>query len=112
MDPNFLTATIGRISPLAAFLLIALFAALLAALVAAASRCKKNVVGELDLIGRIAIVEESLEPEGAVLVDGELWRSGARQEVPLPRGTRVRIVGARRHLLLVEPIDGRLGPKP
>jgi membrane-bound serine protease (ClpP class) len=77
----------------------------LALIVVMLSRHKKSGVGELDLLGALAVVEETLEPEGSVLVRGELWRArtscaGGKIE----RGQRVRVVGAREHLLEVEPI--------
>jgi membrane-bound serine protease (ClpP class) len=74
------------------------------AAIAALSRHKKAGAGELELIGAIALVEASLEPEGSVLVRGELWRARARTGAPLKSGRDVRIVGARGYLLEVEPI--------
>lgn len=53
------------------------------------------------LEGRVGVVLEALAPEGAVLVDGELWRARARSGESIARG-RVRIVGARGHWLEVE----------
>lgn len=80
-----------------------LFIALLG-LMAAASRHKKRALGPLHLVGRVARVETDLEPEGAVIVDGELWRArlgdGAQA---LRRGTLARVVGANGHMLEVEP---------
>ena len=55
------------------------------------------------LEGRVGVVLNPLEPEGAVLVDGELWRARAQSGVRIARG-RVRIVGARGHWLEVEPV--------
>ena len=63
---------------------------------------RKGAGGELRLEGRVALVLNPLEPEGAVLVDGELWRARARNGDRIARG-RVRIVGARGHWLEVEP---------
>lgn len=64
---------------------------------------RKGAGGELRLEGRVGVVVNPLEPEGAVLVDGELWRARARSGVRIARG-RVRIVGARGHWLEVEPV--------
>ena len=72
-------------------------------LVAAMSRHQKSALRPLQLEGRIAVVLEALEPEGAVLVCGELWRARARGGDRIARG-RVRIVGARGHWLEVEPV--------
>ncbi|MBA3247250.1 MAG: NfeD family protein [Pyrinomonadaceae bacterium] len=70
--------------------------------VVALSRHKKAGVGELELVGRVARVEKTLEPEGAVLIGGEMWRARARTGALIERGAAVRIVGARGHLLEVE----------
>jgi membrane-bound serine protease (ClpP class) len=70
--------------------------------VAVIARRKKHAPRGLNLKGRTGSVVAALRPEGAVLVDGELWRACA---VPagatLERG-RVRVTGARGHLLEVE----------
>lgn len=74
------------------------------ALVVAASRHKKSAGTPLDLIGRAATVEKDLEPEGAVLVCGELMPARSRDGATVRRkGARVRVVGARGHYLEVEP---------
>ena len=68
------------------------------------SRHHKAATGDLDLVGALAYVESALEPEGAVLVRGELWRARALTGVGIERGRRVRVVGASAHLLEVEPL--------
>jgi membrane-bound serine protease (ClpP class) len=68
------------------------------------SRHHKAATGDLDLIGALASVETALEPEGAVLVRGELWRARTRNGAGVERGCRVRIIGASAHLLEVEPL--------
>ena len=65
------------------------------------SRREKSGPRELNLKGRVGSVVEALRPEGAVLVDGELWRARVRAGHCVERG-RVRVVGARGHLLEVE----------
>lgn len=80
-----------------------LFIALLG-LLAAASRHKKKALGPLHLVGRVARVETDLEPEGAVIVDGELWRARLSNEAEaMRRGTLARVVGAQGYMLEVEP---------
>lgn len=89
----------------AIFLASVLFIALLG-LIAAASRHKKQAAGALRLIGAVARVETDLQPEGAVIVGGELWRARLSGEAPpLRRGSRARIVGASGYLLEVEPTE-------
>ena len=63
---------------------------------------RKGAGGPLGLEGRVGSVLNPLEPEGAVLVDGELWRARTQSGERIVRG-RVRIVGARGHWLEVEP---------
>ena len=71
--------------------------------VAALSRHQKSSGGELRLEGRVGQVVRALEPEGAVLVGGELWRARTRNGDKIARG-QVRIVGARGHWLEVESV--------
>jgi membrane-bound serine protease (ClpP class) len=85
---------------LAALLIVGLLAALF---IVALSRHKKSAAGEIDLMGALASVETTLEPEGSVLVRGELWRARLRSGGNLERGQKVRVVGASGHLLEVEP---------
>ena len=84
-------------------LLLVLVAALCALCVVLViwSRHKKRAAREVNLVGRVGSVAEALRPEGAVLVDGELWRARVRSGTNIERG-RVRVVGARGHLLEVE----------
>lgn len=89
----------------AIFLTSALFIALLG-LIAAASRHKKKALGALHLIGRVARVEADLQPEGAVIVEGELWRARLSGDAGmLRRGNLARVVGASGYLLEVEPAE-------
>lgn len=76
----------------------------LALFVAALSRHKKAGMGELDLMGARAIVEATLEPEGSVLVQGELWRARTRAGDRIERGQEVRVIGADQYLLEVERV--------
>ncbi|MBC7932128.1 MAG: NfeD family protein [Rubrivivax sp.] len=87
--------------------LVVLSASVLALLayVALHSRHKKSSREPLRLVGRVASVEKELRPEGFILVDGELWPARARAgQSIVPVGASVRVVGARGHLLEVEPL--------
>ena len=69
------------------------------------SRRRKASGEDFELVGRLASVEEALDPEGSVIVDGELWRArvaGPHGRIE-PGRLNVRVVGARRHFLEVEP---------
>ena len=88
-------------------LLIALlFVAACAAVVAVASRRhKRGATGEVKLIGLTGTIERDLQPEGAVVVAGELWPARTRTGRTLARAecSRVRVVGVGAHWLEVEP---------
>jgi len=69
------------------------------------SRQQKNSRLPLSLVGRVASVESALDPEGFVLVGGELWCARVRGGGRVGRGTsNVRVVGARDYVVEVEPI--------
>ncbi len=66
------------------------------------SRRRKSSGEPFRLVGRVASVVEPLEPEGAVLVNGEQWRACAEANESIPRGDlNVRVTGARGHLITV-----------
>ena len=77
----------------------------LLAYVVHASRQQKYSRLPLNLVGRVGSVERALDPEGFVLVGGELWRARVRGGVVVERGgLNVRVVGASGCVLEVEPI--------
>lgn len=87
---------------LSIFILAAAVLALLA-YVAHVSRHKKSSTRMPTLVGSIAVVERTLEPEGFVLVDGELWRARLRGDAGVARAREtVRVVGASGYVLEVE----------
>jgi membrane-bound serine protease (ClpP class) len=90
---------------LAVALISLIFGALLIAAVYAVllSRHKKAGTGQLKLMNAPALVETALEPEGSVLVHGELWRARSRGGFRVERGARVLVVGTSGHMLEVEP---------
>ncbi|HEY0080452.1 MAG TPA: NfeD family protein [Pyrinomonadaceae bacterium] len=70
------------------------------------SRRRKSSRCEFALMNREGSVTEALEPEGAVLVGGELWRARSARGERVERGrSNVRVVGARGYLLEVEPLE-------
>jgi membrane-bound serine protease (ClpP class) len=86
------------------FLLLLLGALLYVALL---SRHRKAAGGALAPVNRVGSVTEALTPEGAVLVGGELWRARTRTGERVECGSgNVLVVGARGHLLEVEPRRG------
>jgi membrane-bound ClpP family serine protease len=89
-------------------LLIAILAtvALLAAgVVVALYRHKQAGTGEIKLLGEIAQVDIDLDPEGTVIVGGELWRAKSSDGAFISARARVRVVGFQDHLVLVEVCD-------
>jgi membrane protein implicated in regulation of membrane protease activity len=69
------------------------------------SRQTKYSRRPLRLVGRVGSVERALDPEGFVLVGGELWRARVRGGGRVGRGTsNVRVVGARDCVVEVEPL--------
>jgi len=60
--------------------------------------------GSDGLIGEIGVVSKKIDPEGKVLVHGELWRASAK--VSLDEGEKVRVVGVQDLVVAVEPVAG------
>ncbi len=54
------------------------------------------------LIGQIGEARTAIHHEGSVYVDGELW--SARSAIPIPAGTRVRVINREGLILVVEPL--------
>lgn len=76
-----------------------------AAILAALWEHKKSGAGDIELIGITAMVETRLDPEGTVLVRGELWRASSNDGSVIDPKYKVHVVGARDHVLVVEPYD-------
>ena len=76
-----------------------------AAIVAALSEHKKSRAADMGLIGLSAVVETQLDPEGTVLVRGELWRASSNNGSVVDPKHKVHIIGAQDHLLVVEPYE-------
>ena len=67
----------------------------------ALSRHKKSGTGRIQLLGAQAYVESQLNPEGAVLIQGELWRARSEDGTCIAAEERVEVVAVDGHLLLV-----------
>ena len=71
----------------------------------AARQKKRSSRMPLNLVGRVGSVERALDPEGFVLVGGELWRARVSGAKSVGRSAAVvRVVGASGCVLLVEPV--------
>ncbi len=67
------------------------------------ARRLKARLGADALVGRRASAMEALNPEGHVLVDGEIWRAIAGEIIPA--GTPLQVVGHEQYLLRVVPVE-------
>jgi membrane protein implicated in regulation of membrane protease activity len=86
-------------------ILVTLSLLLLAVFLAAVSRHKKSGTEEIRALGRVGTCETMLDPEGAVIVSGELWQALSGDGQPIPARTRIRVIGFKDHLALVEVCD-------
>ncbi len=93
------------VSPLVAIGVSAAFGVITVFLLRLAWRARrmKSRLGVDAMIGSQASAMEPLEPEGHVLVEGEIWRAVASQ--PVAKGTPLRVVGHEQYLLRVEPAE-------
>jgi membrane-bound ClpP family serine protease len=66
---------------------------------------KRAGAGDIKLIGEVARVDTKLDPEGTVIVCGELWRARSKDGAHISTRARVRVVGFEGHLALVEVCD-------
>ena len=65
------------------------------------ARRMKVRLGADALVGSPASAMEPLNPEGHVLVEGEIWRAVSAQ--PIPAGAKLLVTGHDQYLLRVEP---------
>ena len=65
---------------------------------------RKARLGANAMVGSRATAMEPLEPEGHVLVEGEIWQAVSAN--PVPKGASLRVVGSREMILQVEPAPG------
>lgn len=80
--------------------------AALATLVVVALYHHKNAgVAGVKLVGELGQVDTNLNPEGTIIVYGELWRARSKDGTHIPTPARVRIIGFENHLAVVEVCD-------
>lgn len=65
------------------------------------AQVSKPRTGDKGLIGEKGIVKKEIDPEGKVLVHGELWKAIAKD--PVKEGVKVKVVGVTNLVLEVEP---------
>jgi len=95
----------GLVGAAGAAALMALISGILAIIVwrVAEAQTRREVVGPESLIGAIGVAIDDLDPEGMIMVEGEVWR--ARASSRIGRGERVRVVSYSGLLLYVEPVE-------
>jgi membrane-bound serine protease (ClpP class) len=100
------------VSPLVAISVSAAFGAITVFLVrlVVRARQRKARIGADAMVGCPATAMEALEPQGHVLVEGEIWRAVA--SAPVPAGTTLRVVGHDQFVLRVEPAAAKQPSAP
>ncbi len=83
----------------------ALFSALVAGVIAALYHHKKTSAADIKLLGEIARVDKRLDPDGTVLVSGELWPAKSIDNAIIPSQSQVQVVGFQDHIALVRICD-------
>ena len=73
------------------------------------ARRRKARLGADAMVGSTASAMEPLNPEGHVLVEGEIWRAVCSE--PAAVGARLRVVGHEEFLLRVEPMEAQNLPQ-
>jgi len=99
------------VNPWVAIAVSAAFGSITVFLVRLAVRARrmKSRLGVDAMVGCLAKAMEQLNPEGHVLVEGEIWRAVATQSVPA--GAPLRVVGHEQFLLRVEPVAPQRPPQ-
>jgi len=70
-------------------------------------RSQTNVprTGSAGIIGEVGVVKQATDPEGKILIHGELWKAVSRQ--PIPEGMKARAVSLENLVLEIEPVGDR-----
>jgi membrane-bound ClpP family serine protease len=78
---------------------------LIAGMIVTASRRKKSGNRNVRLVGSAAVVDAKLDPQGTVLIQGELWPARSTDGKELPPGCKVKVLRTHDHLLMVKLQD-------
>lgn len=65
-------------------------------------RHKKSGMGAVQLVGKKAVAQTDLTPEGSVLIDGELWRAASLDGTIIASQERVEVTRIEGLLLIVK----------
>ncbi len=70
------------------------------------SRRRKAYSGDLNIMGLRGHVDSALDPNGAIILNGELWRAQvAQSSLFVLSGKMVRVIGINGIFLVVEPAE-------
>ena len=83
-------------------LAIGLLALLIIVSVISLWKHKKAGIGRIQLLGAAGVVHTDLDPEGAVLIEGELWSARSIDGTTIPAQQPIEVVRVEGHLLLVK----------
>lgn len=70
------------------------------------TRFSTPTIGRKWMIGSEALASTDVDPEGTVTVEGTPWRALTNRATPIKKGETVRVVGIKRLLLEIAPVDG------
>ena len=87
----------------AAALVIGILIIFAARKVRKAYRDSRVMTGWEELVGQVAEVRETLDPEGQVFIEGALWRARTVEESPIGVGEKVKVQSVDKLTLLVSP---------
>ena len=73
----------------------------LAILVSKVTRGRHSSPSAGGIVGRRGLVNEPLDPQGWILLDGDRWRARSSDGSPIPAGTKVEVVTSKGPLLTV-----------
>jgi membrane-bound serine protease (ClpP class) len=97
-----------RVHPATAIATGVAFGSITTFLVRIAWRAQRNkvMIGPEALVGAVGIAQQTIAPQGQILVHGELWQ--AQSATPVAAGDQVRVRAVQGLTLLVEPVPERV----
>jgi membrane-bound serine protease (ClpP class) len=87
------------------FLALGLIALLVSVSVISLWKHKQAGTGRVQLLGASAVFHTELEPEGTVLIQGELWRARSLDGTSIAAQQSVEVARVEGHLLLMKRPD-------
>jgi membrane-bound ClpP family serine protease len=75
------------------------------AYIAALSRHRKSGSGTIVLVGQCGVVHTDLNPDGTVIINGELWPATSVSGRATKKGAQVKVTAVEGLCLVVEQVD-------